>query len=70
MAFIGYSIGIWLSSAFFDGVNRPLSDLKGFWLPWQIAVLSAAAILAIVLLATVVSLRRVFALDPAITFRG
>lgn len=70
VAFIGYSIGIWLSSAFFDGVNRPLSDLKGFWLPWQVAALSAAAVLAIVLLATVVSLRRVFALDPAITFRG
>ncbi len=70
VAFIGFSLGLWLASGFFDGVNRPLSDLKGFWLPWQIAVLTAAAIISIVLAASITSIRRVLALDPATVFRS
>jgi putative ABC transport system permease protein len=70
VAFLGYGIGIWLAASFFDGVNRPLSELKGFWLPWQIAALVAAATLIIVLLASAISLRRVLRLDPAVVFRG
>jgi putative ABC transport system permease protein len=70
VAFLGYGLGIWLAASFFDGVNRPLSELKGFWLPWQIAALVAAATLIIVLLASVISLRRVLRLDPAVVFRG
>jgi len=70
VAFMGYSFGLWLATGFFDGVNQPLSDLKGFWLPWQIAALTGVATLFIVLLATVLSLRRVLVLDPAITFRA
>lgn len=70
VAFLGYAFGIWASASFFDGVNQPLSDLKGFWLPWQIAAATAGATLLIVVAATLVSLRRVLVLDPAITFRA
>jgi putative ABC transport system permease protein len=70
VAFIGFSIGLWIASGFFDGVNQPQSDLKGFWLPWQVAVMVGAATLAIVLLAAFASIRRVLRLDPAIVFRG
>lgn len=70
IGFIGYGIGLWAAAGFFDGVNRPTSDLKGFYLPWQIAVAAAVATLAISVLATFVSLRRVLSLDPATVFRG
>jgi putative ABC transport system permease protein len=70
VAFIGFSIGLWIASGFFDGVNQPQSDLKGFWLPWQVAVMVGAATLAIVLFAAFASIRRVLRLDPAIVFRG
>ena len=70
IGFIGYGLGLWLATSFFEGVNQPTSDLKGFYLPWQIAVGVAAATLAISVLATFVSLRRVLALDPATVFRG
>lgn len=70
IGFIGYGIGLWAASSFFDGVNRPTSDLKGFYLPWQIAVAAAGATLAISVLATFVSLRKVLRLDPATVFRG
>ncbi|SFZ83324.1 putative ABC transport system permease protein [Devosia enhydra] len=70
IAFIGYGIGLWAASGFFDGVNRPTSDLKGFYLPWQIAVAAAVATIVISIIATFVSLRRVLRLDPATVFRG
>jgi len=70
VAFIGYGFGLGLASGFFEGVNQPLSELKGFWLPWQVAAMVAVATLVIVLLASVVSLRRVLLLDPAVVFRG
>lgn len=70
VAFMGYAFGLWVAAGFFDGVNQPLSDLKGFYLPWQIAVAVGAATVAIVLLATLISLRRVLRLDPATIFRG
>ena len=70
VAFLGYSFGLWGAAGFFDGVNQPLSDLKGFFLPWQIALGVAGATVAIVLVATLISLRRVLRLDPATIFRG
>ena len=70
VAFVGYGFGLGLASGFFEGVNQPLSELKGFWLPWQVAAMVAVATLVIVLLASVVSLRRVLLLDPAVVFRG
>lgn len=69
-AFLGFSFGLWSASGFFDGVNRPLADLKGFYLPWQIAVAVGLATIGIVLAATLLSLRRVLRLDPATIFRG
>ncbi len=70
IGFIGYGLGLWLATGFFDGVNTPTSDLKGFYLPWQIAVAAAVATLLISVLATFVSLRKVLRLDPATVFRG
>lgn len=70
VAFLGFAFGLWAAAGFFEGVNRPESDLKGFFLPWQMAVGVGGATVAIVLLATVVSLRRVLRLDPATIFRG
>ena len=40
-----------------------------FYMTWQILVGSGVAVLAIVLLASVVSIRRVLVLEPAIVFR-
>ncbi len=70
VAFLGYAFGLWAAAGFFDGVNQPESDLKGFYLPWEIAVGVAGATVAIVLMATMISLRRVLRLDPATIFRG
>jgi putative ABC transport system permease protein len=66
---IGYSIGIWMTAAFFE-VTRDIIDLRGFFLPWQIAAGTAAAVLVIVALASLMSIRKALVLEPAVVFRG
>jgi putative ABC transport system permease protein len=66
---IGYCIGIAMTAAFFESTKNNL-DLRGFYLPLEIMGGTAMAVLLIVLLASVLSVRRVVVLEPAIVFRG
>src|SRR5215472_10610186 len=66
---IGYSIGIGMTAAFFEITKNNL-DLRGFSLLWQIAAGIGATVLIIVILATLMSIRRVLVLEPAVVFRG
>ncbi len=67
---IGYAIGIGLTSIFFEKVSGGASAFKGFFLPWQVVVGVAFAVVLIMVLASLISIRKVFVLDPAIVFRG
>jgi putative ABC transport system permease protein len=67
---LGYSMGTGLAAAFFEFACTPTSALRGFVLPWWIAAGVAAAIALLILLSTLVSLRRVFVVEPATIFRG
>ena len=58
-----------VASAFFE-VTKHATALAGFFLPWQVMVLTGVAVLLIVVLASLVSVRRVLVLEPAIVFRG
>jgi putative ABC transport system permease protein len=66
---IGFSIGIGMTAAFFESTKNVL-DLRGFSLLWQIAAGTGATVLMIVMLASLMSIRRVLVLEPAIVFRG
>jgi len=66
---IGYSIGIGMTAAFFEITKNNL-DLRGFSLLWQIAAGTGATVLMIVILASLMSIRRVLVLEPAVVFRG
>jgi putative ABC transport system permease protein len=66
---IGYSIGIGMTAAFFE-ITKDNLDLRGFSLLWQIAAGTGATVLLIVILASLVSIRRVLVLEPAVVFRG
>jgi putative ABC transport system permease protein len=69
---IGYGIGVGLA-VLFGVVTGHFSRQRGlemaFFMPWQILVLTAVAVLVIVGLASLVSIRRVLVLEPAIVFR-
>jgi putative ABC transport system permease protein len=65
---VGLGVGIGLA-ALFGWATRSLSKLS-FYMPWQVLVITGVAVFLIVLLASVLSIRRVFVVDPAIVFRG
>jgi putative ABC transport system permease protein len=66
---IGCSIGIGMTAAFFE-ITKDNLDLRGFCLLWQIAAGTGVTILLVVVLASLVSIRRVLVLEPAVVFRG
>ncbi len=65
---IGYGIGMGVAAGFFEATkNAPA--LQGFFMPWEVMVIVGGAVLLIVLLSSIVSIRRVLVLEPAIVFR-
>jgi putative ABC transport system permease protein len=66
---IGYGVGVGLATAYGIFAQRAM-PLLAFFLPWQVLALSAAAMIVIVLFASLLSIRRVLVLEPAIVFQG
>jgi len=66
VAALGYGIGVGAASAL--GILLVKAGLA-FVTPWQVPVFTAAAIALICALAALLSLRRVFRLEPAVVFR-
>ena len=70
---IGYGIGLG-GAVLYGIVFGALMDRSGvgraFYMPWQLVAGTALAVAVIVVLASLVSIRRVVVLEPAIVFRG
>ncbi len=67
---IGYCLGIGMTAAFFELTADLNPNLRGLHLLPEIAVGTAATVVVIVFLASVMSLRKVLVLEPAVVFRG
>ena len=67
---IGFAIGIGVTSIFFKKVSGGASAFKGFFLPWQVVLGVALAVVLIMFISSFISIRKVFVTDPAIVFRG
>jgi len=65
---VGLGVGVGLA-ALFGWSTQSLSKLS-FFMPWQVLALTTTAVFLIVLLASLLSIRRVFVIDPAIVFRS
>jgi putative ABC transport system permease protein len=65
---IGYGLGVGAASAW-GGLLSGRTQIA-FRLPWQLLVISAAAVLLICLGAAVLSIRKVIKLEPAMVFRS
>jgi putative ABC transport system permease protein len=57
-----------VAAAFFH-FTQPIGHLQGFFRPWQVLAGTGAAVLIIVILASLLSIRRVLVLEPAMVFR-
>ncbi len=67
---MGYGIGLGLSALFFETMERSgHPDMRGMWVPWQVATLAGAAVGVIIIVASLLSLRRVLVLEPAMVFK-
>ncbi|MGD9645510.1 MAG: ABC transporter permease [Pirellulales bacterium] len=66
---VGFGLGMGVTALFFESTKN-IAHLTGFYLPWQVALGTASAVALIVVLASLVSVRRVLVLEPAIVFRG
>lgn len=66
---IGFGLGIGMTALFFQRTNQ-ITHLAGLHMYWQAVAAVGAAVLVIVSLASLLSLRRVLFLEPAVVFRG
>jgi putative ABC transport system permease protein len=65
---IGYGIGMGLVAVFFEATQNQI-HLKGFTMIWQVMAGTAVAVIFIVLMASLLSIRKVLLLEPAVVFR-
>jgi putative ABC transport system permease protein len=69
VALIGYGIGFFLTVIFIAGGSANSDAFKGFYIPWQIPLITAGVVLAIIFLTGLIGLRSVLKLEPAEVFR-
>src|SRR5215471_12242572 len=68
-AALGFSLGTGIAATFFEITRRQLAT-RGIVLLWQNVGITAACIFFVVIVASVLSIRRVLVLEPAAVFRG
>ena len=66
---IGFSLGTGMAGQFFDFFSQKIAT-RGLVLLWQSVALTGATIVFVMIFASILSLRRVLVLEPAVVFRG
>jgi len=69
VAAMGYAMGMGLVSMFFRAFDRQ-DATRGIEVPWQAMGATSVVVLVIIVLASLISIRKVLVLEPAIVFRG
>ena len=66
---LGFSLGTGMAAEFFNFFSKQIAT-RGIILMWQNVVLTGTGIALVMVLASILSLRRVLVLEPAMVFRG
>jgi putative ABC transport system permease protein len=66
---IGYAIGMGLTALFFESTSG-ITHLAGLALFPEVMIMVGAAVMLIVVLSSLISIRKVLVLEPAVVFRG
>jgi putative ABC transport system permease protein len=69
VALIGYGIGFFMTAVFIASGAANSDAFKGFYIPWQIPLITAGLVLAIIVFTGWIALRPVLKLEPAEVFR-
>lgn len=67
---IGYALGLGMAGLIIKGGAENSLALRGFYMPWQVALLAAAIVALIITIAGLCAIRKVLITDPASVFRG
>ncbi|WP_435010654.1 ABC transporter permease [Tundrisphaera lichenicola] len=67
VGFLGYGIGVGLAALFGE---RTKGGELAFYTPWQLLPITGVAVVLICILASLISVRKVIVLEPAVVFRG
>lgn len=65
---LGLSLGLGLAAAF--GMFVDSTAKLAFFMPWQVVAITCVAVMLMIVLASLLSLRKLFRLDPAALFQG
>ena len=66
---MGFGLGTGMAAVFFEITLRNIAT-RGLILMWQTVALTGGCILLVVIIASLLSIRRVVLLEPAAVFRG
>jgi len=66
---IGYCFGVGLATAL-GLLLQTIRPIMSFFLPWQVLALTGGAVMVMVLLSSLLSIRRVLILEPAMVFQA
>jgi putative ABC transport system permease protein len=66
---IGYGLGVGVATGI-GVLMHIIRPIMSFFLPWQVLALTALAVLVIVLLSSLICIRRIIVLDPAVVFQS
>jgi putative ABC transport system permease protein len=69
VAVIGFGLGIGLAAVFGEIMTRQSAKLA-FFMPWHVLAVTGLAVLLIAVLSSLLSVRRVLVLEPAMAFRS
>lgn len=69
VALIGYGLGFAMAAGFIGGGAALGDDFKGFYMPFQIPLITAVLVIAIIALTGFIAIRSVLKTDPASVFR-
>jgi putative ABC transport system permease protein len=65
---IGYGLGIGGAALF--GLFTKYTSKLAFLMPWQVPVITGGAVMVMILLSSLLSIRKVLVIEPAIVFKG
>lgn len=66
---IGYGLGLFLATMFVVSGARGSDTFKGFYVPWQIPLITAGVVIVMIMLTGLIALRAVLKTEPAEVFR-
>jgi putative ABC transport system permease protein len=69
VAVLGYGVGMGLVTILIEVSTLNIPHLAGFYLPWQVMVMTGLAVVIIMVLSSLLSIRRVLVLEPVVIFR-